>query len=75
MFLCVFNYLPCMVWSMHNPIAAVHIVYIAMAAMRLDAPQPCEYHSTTTIAQIASVIAAHRAALIIRFVFIVSPPC
>lgn len=58
-----------MVWSIPNAIAALTDVYIAMPAMRLDAPQPCACHSTTTIAQIASVIAAHIAALIIRFFF------
>ena len=71
----VFDYLPCMVWSMQNPIAAVHIVYIAMAAMRLDAPQPCEYHSIVTPMHKTMHIAAHIAALIMRLVFIVSPPC
>lgn len=64
-----------MVWSMQNPIAAVHIVYIAMAAMRLDASHPREYHSIVTPVHKTMQIAAHITALIIRFVFIVNLLC
>lgn len=64
-----------MVWSMQKPIAVVHIVYIAMAAMRLDASHPREYHSIVTPVHKTMQIAAHIAAFIMRLVFIVSPPC
>lgn len=63
-----------MVWSTQNPIAAVHIVYIAIAAMRLDAPQPCEYHSIVTPVHKTMHIAAQITPLIILLAFIVSPP-